>query len=118
METRTEYSVGNVPPKSIEAFYNRRCALPFNHPDYQKPSPEEVDALIKIMGWSQRQVANLVGIACNDRGSSTVRKWKTKADLDDYRPIPYSAWRLLLIYAGVVTADSGLDAIDKSRLES
>ncbi len=115
METVPIYDVGGSLPVSLEAFSNRPCALPFSHPAYAPPSPQEVDRLIKLAGWSQSGIAALVGVSFNPKkGSSTIRKWRARADSDDARAIPYSAWRLMLLYAGVVSIDDGLATIDKS----
>lgn len=114
METRAFYDTGDAVPQSLDAFKNRPCALPFTSDGYVPPSPLEVDQLIKLAGWSQVDAASLVGVSFNPKkGSSTIRKWRAKSDSDDARAIPYSAWRLLLLYAGVVSVDAGLAAIDR-----
>jgi hypothetical protein len=115
METAPIYDVGGSLPASLEAFSNRPCALPFSHPAYVPPTPQEVDRLIKLVGWSQNTVAMLVGVHYNPKkGSSTIRKWRASVDKDDYREIPYSAWRLMLVYASVVSVIDGLDATNKN----
>lgn len=112
-EDRTTYDAGAVAPATLTAFKRRPCVLPFSHPDYRPPSPDEVDALIKLMGWSQNDTAKLVGVTYNPKkGSSTIRKWRSATTSSDFREIPYSAWRLLLLYAGVVSVAHGLAAID------
>jgi hypothetical protein len=109
METVPIYDVGGSLPKSFDAFRNRPCALPFSHAAYMPPTPEEVARLIELAGWSQSVTAKLVGVNYNPKkGSSTVRKWRASVEKDDYREIPYSAWRLMLLYAGVVSIDDGL----------
>jgi hypothetical protein len=111
METVPIYDLGGSLPISLEAFSNRPCALPFGHSAYRPPTPQEVDRLIKLAGWSQSGVARLVGVTYNPKkGSSTIRKWRANIDKDDYREIPYSAWRLMLLYAGVVSIEDGLVA--------
>ena len=47
------------------------------------------------------------------KGSTSVRRWQTDTSSKDYRTISYSAWRLLLLYAGIVTVDDGLKAIER-----
>jgi len=114
MEIAPIYDVDRELPASLKAFSNRPCARPFNHPAYVAPSPEEVDRLIKLTGWSQNRAAALVGVSYNPKkGSSTIRKWRTRSSSADARAIPYSAWRLMLLYAHVVSIDEGLEAIDK-----
>ncbi|QSB03819.1 hypothetical protein JWZ98_22815 (plasmid) [Methylomonas sp. EFPC1] len=111
METVPFYDVGGSLPVSLDVFRNRPCALPFGHAAYISPTPHEVDRLIKLAGWSQSAVARLVGVTYNPKkGSSTIRKWRADRDKDDYREIPYSAWRLMLLYAGVVSIEDGLAA--------
>lgn len=68
---------------------------PFYHPDYQAPTTEELRGLMKDCGWTGAKVGALVGV-----DSRTVRRWT-----GGERPIPYSAWRLLLLHAGVVELD-------------
>ena len=109
MEPVPFYNTGGSLPISLEAFRNRPCALPFGNPAYMPPTPQEVDRLIKLVGWSQSGVARLVGVTYNaKKGSSTIRKWRASIEKDDYREIPYSAWRLMLLYAGVVSIEDGL----------
>jgi hypothetical protein len=67
MEIIPIYDVGGSLPISLEAFSNRPCALPFSHPAYVPPSPQEVDRLIKLAGWSQSGVAALVGVSFNPK---------------------------------------------------
>lgn len=113
METVPIYDVGGSLPISLEAFRNRPCALPFSHAAYVPPTPEEVNRLIKLVGWSQSVTAKLVGVNyVPKKGSSTIRKWQASVEKDDYREIPYSAWRLMLLYAGVVSIDDGLAALN------
>ncbi|WP_053979744.1 hypothetical protein [Marinagarivorans algicola] len=88
---------------TLEALASRPCALAFTHEHYQPPTQDEVRALIALMGWSQNDVAKMVGVNYNPKkGSATVRRWKAKEGDTHARAIPYAAWRLMLIYAGVV----------------
>ena len=70
---------------------NPKSQLPFYHPDYQPPTFEALRVVMKSQGWTGAKVAALVGV-----DSRTVRRWT-----GNERPVPYSAWRLLLIYAGL-----------------
>ncbi len=81
------------------------CALPFFHPNYRPPTPEEVAALIKISGLSQRQAALVVGVNSNPKGSPTIRRWKTRVEDKEHRTIPYAAWRLLLEFTGISSTE-------------
>ncbi len=113
-ETKPIYQVSRAGPNTLAALRNADCAKPYHHPDYRPPTPVEVDALIRLSGWSQSDTTKLVGVHYNPKkGSSTIRKWRARADSGDYREIPYSAWRLLLLYADVVRVDEGLDAIGR-----
>lgn len=108
-------------PQTIEAFQNRPCSLVAWDPGYKPPEPEEVDALIKVAGWSQRIAAMIVGVPFdNKKGSTTIRKWRTPRlnprtgqPNTEHRQIPYSAWRLFLEYASVVTVEDGLRQLDQ-----
>ncbi len=98
---------GNVDTVTRSAFKQRRCTLPIFHPEYIPPTPEEIQALITLGGWSQVQVAKLVGVGYKpNKGSTTVRRWRSPVDSPSYRQIPYAAWRLLLCYAHVVSIDA------------
>ena len=96
-------------PQTLDAFKNRNCARRYTDPAYRPPEPDEVNQLIILCGWSQNDAAKLVGVKWDPKkGSSTIRKWKSDKAKKDHREIPYSAWRLLLIYAGVVDSGTGL----------
>lgn len=110
-ENRAHYNVDGVLPKTLMAFRNRPCALPNSGGRYQRPTPDEIDCLIKLAGWSQTDVAKLVGVAWNNKGSTTVRKWKTSSEKNEYRPIPYAVWRHLLSCAGIVSSDDDVAAL-------
>ena len=113
-QSQPPYDTGGAVPASLDAFKGRPCVLPFSDPNYIPPTPGEIDQLIKLCEWSQNDTAKLVGITYNPKkGSSTIRKWRAKTTSDDYRAIPYSAWRLLLLYAGVVSVEAGLKAVDR-----
>lgn len=94
----------NIP--DVDEFKSRACCLKWTDEGYQHPEPKDVAELIQLTGWSQNDVAKIVGVNFDaKRGSSTIRKWKTQKSKDDHRPIPYSAWRLMLLYAKVVNVD-------------
>ncbi len=108
-ENRPIYSSSPGVPRTLEAFRNHPSAKPFAE-GYEPPDGGTVAALIDVMGWSQNQVAMLVGANYNPKkGSPTVRRWKT--DSDEHRQISYAAWRLLLVAAGVVDIRQDLDVI-------
>jgi DNA-binding transcriptional regulator YiaG len=102
-ENKPVYNVTSD-PAAIEGFYNRACINTFASGEYIPPTQGEIKALRKIKGWSQNDVAKITGVSFNpDKGSTTVRRWETSKDKKDSRDIPYAAWRLLLIHAGIVT---------------
>ncbi len=89
--------------RTLEAFKNLTCTLPFWHPSYTPPDPSEIRALTEYSGWSQSVTAQLVGVRYDPKkGSTTIRKWKTDRGKKEHREIPYAAWRLMLLYAGIV----------------
>lgn len=105
----TNYSPGGVLPQTLDAFRNRPCSLPYTNEYYTPPTTDEVGQLIKLAGWSQNDTARLVGVSFNpEKGSLTVRRWKMPIASDNHRDIPYAAWRLLLLHAGVVKVDDAL----------
>lgn len=75
----------------------KAALLPYGDPEYREPSWLDVRALIQQMGLTGSQVADLVGV-----GSRSVRKWTSPPETANHAPIPYAAWRLLLIAAGLV----------------
>lgn len=99
----TEQNAAYGQASELESFKNAGCTMPAFSEFYVPPTPEQVGQLIKAAGWSQRQVARLTGVSYNDKGSTTVRKWKTPKGKPEHREIPYSAWRLMLLAAGVVS---------------
>jgi hypothetical protein len=100
-EKKATYKVGDGP--TLDDLRDLPCALPFADTGYKHPTPAQVDALIKAAGWSQNDAAKIVGVNFNPtKGSTTIRKWRTASRYEESRAIPYSAWRLMLIAAGVV----------------
>lgn len=86
----------------------RNTTLDLYGTGWAQPTPEEVRALIVLLGektgrekLSGSQVARLAGI----KDARTVRKWTAPIDAKNYTPIPYAVWRLLLVYGGIVDAD-------------
>jgi len=88
-------------------FKEKACCLPCADEGYIHPEPKDVATLINLAGWSQSDTAKLVGVSYStEKGSSTIRKWKSSNPNKEHRAIPYSAWRLMLLYAGVVEIES------------
>ncbi|GHG07189.1 helix-turn-helix domain-containing protein [Thalassotalea marina] len=102
-ETSPIYS-GQGVPETFAAFKNRPCALGVEHPNFILPTPIEIKALRKLMGFSQVDVAKLTGCKWNVKGSSAVRKWET-VEGKEHRSISPSAWQLMLLKSGLVTME-------------
>lgn len=93
-ETRTEYVVSGLTKGP-----NPRSLLLNTHPDYIEPSWEDVRALVHEV-----DVTGAVLAAFMDVRPRTVRKWMSPPTAANHAPIPFTAWRLLLIAAGKVPA--------------
>ncbi|WP_085944393.1 hypothetical protein [Hahella chejuensis] len=70
---------------------------PFASPNYHPPKESDVRLLLRIAGLTGAEAGKLVGV-----DARSVRRWCAPPDTSNHRPIPYSAWRLLLIEAGLV----------------
>ena len=88
-ETRMEYAVPGQHSGPGE-----HSLLPYDSPLYLPPQWRDVRAVMQQIGLTGSQVANLVGVQ-----PRTVRKWVSPPDTANHNPIPYAAWRLLLIAA-------------------
>lgn len=100
-EENVKYIIDNAP--SLESFKGLDCVQLYSDPLYKPPTPAQIDDLIKAAGWSQSDTAKLVGVSYSaGKGSGTIRKWRAPVESKEHRSIPYAAWRLLLINAGVV----------------
>jgi hypothetical protein len=88
-------------PLTVEAFRNRACCKHMFF-GYVPPSPEEVESLRKILGYSQAQLGCLLGKKFNRKGCSIVRKWEYPVGHKEYREINYNCWRQMLLAAGVI----------------
>lgn len=69
-----------------------------------RPTPLEVRALIVYLGAQQgkekltgSEIANIVGA-----DPRSIRRWTAPVDSSNSKNIPYAAWRLLLLSAGLV----------------
>lgn len=67
-------------------------------PAFQMPAPEDVRAVIQLLGLTGDQVAGLVGV----RDGRAVRRWVAPQGSKTHAQIDYAAWRLLLLEAGLV----------------
>lgn len=80
------------------------CRLPFADPRYQPPTKEEIRTALKLAGFTGATAGDFLGVS-----GRTIRKWT-----GDERPIPYSAWRLLLIKIGLAESAAQDMAADGS----
>ncbi len=104
-EDRAEYRIDGV-DLTLKELASRSCSRRFDDPQYRPPTPLEIDGLIKLAGWSQREAALVVGANFTPgKGSTTIRKWRAKEGAPEHRVIPYAAWRLMLLEAGVVVLE-------------
>ena len=90
-EKRSSYNTGNdgqLPPDVMEVYAS---------PNYRPPTSNEVRVLLRSKGWTGSHAAQLVGV-----DSRAVRRWTADEAAKTFHPIPYSAWRLLLLEAGMV----------------
>lgn len=106
----------NSEPNTLEAFRNRPCVRVKDDPEFIPPTPQEIKILRNLMGLSQRGMARFLGVkSTKDKGSPTIRKWETKEGSSEHRPMNYSAWRLMLIGAGVINSDMVMLEINEYR---
>jgi DNA-binding transcriptional regulator YiaG len=69
--------------------------------DFQYPTYEDVKNLRLALGFNRAELAKVVGTHIDEDGysSGTVGRWESKSKRG--RPIPLSAWYLMLISAGL-----------------
>jgi hypothetical protein len=87
----------------------RETRLPFLDDRFRPPTPEEIREVLRLLGWTGSFAALQLGVGAREgkSGGRTIRKWT-----GGEQPMPYSAWRLLLIYAGLAIDTEGR-AIDR-----
>ena len=112
-EVKASYD-GQGVPLTIEAFKNRPCGLGIEHPDFVRPTPQEVKGLRNLLGFSQVDVAKLTGVKWNDKGASSVRKWET-VEGKEMRSILPSSWQLMLLKAGLIVIEPVKINYDKTQ---
>ncbi|EAM5005907.1 transcriptional regulator [Salmonella enterica] len=66
------------------------CFLPYGN-GWSCPTPEEIRTLMQISGLTGSKAATLTGL----KDGRTVRRW-----IGGDTPIPFSAWAILVEYAG------------------
>lgn len=95
-ETRTPYLVSDLRegPK-------QETLLAFDDPEFCQPSWLDIRTVIQRIGLTGSETATLVGVA-----PRTVRKWMSPPDSANHTPMPFAAWRLILIAAHLVNPPS------------
>jgi hypothetical protein len=76
--------------------------LPFDSPHYRHPGPDDVRAVLALLKpryGTAAAIAGLTGVTAR-----AVRRWLAAPPAKSAAHIPYAAWRLLLIEAGLVAA--------------
>lgn len=92
-ETRAEQRVSGLSEGPKPA-----SLLPYHDPGYLAPTHLDVRAITQQFNLTGRNIAHLIGVA-----PRTVRKWLAPPEAENHAPMPYAAWRLLLIETGVVS---------------
>ncbi len=100
----------SAPPLTKEAFFNRPCTLTLSHPDFKRPTAEEVKALRNLLNLSQADLGRLAGKRVTSKGCSQVRKWETQEDNKEHRAIELGVWRVMLYAAGICNVDDDIKA--------
>lgn len=106
-EESMSYKPENGP--TLSEISRRPCARIFTDPLYAAPTHRDVRDLMEATGWQGNFVAAVTGVS----SSRVVRKWRANPEeTNEARSIPYAAWRLLLIEAGVVSEVRSNQAAD------
>jgi len=87
---------------NLERIKSSASLLEFADNRYTPPSPDEIKQVIDYVGLSSLQLGKELGI----KDGRTVRRWKS----GDAK-MPYAAWRLLLVKAGLVQIETFKNAI-------
>jgi len=86
-ETQAQYRVSGLSEGPKPA-----SLLPFSDPDFKPPTHIDIRAVTQRFGLTGTDLARLTGVL-----PRTVRKWLAPPDIANHSPMPYAAWRLLLI---------------------
>lgn len=70
----------------------------FSDPAYKQPTHEDVRWVCDLLGYSDKDLAALVGV----KDGSNVRRWRTDPKNKTHVPINYARWRLLVLEARLV----------------
>ena len=67
-------------------------------PEYRLPTPEDIRAVMHMLGMTAEELALLVGV----RDGRAVRRWLAPVTAKSHAQIDYAIWRLMLLEAGLV----------------
>jgi hypothetical protein len=67
-------------------------------PGYRTPAPEDVRAVMQLLGTTAEELALLVGV----KDGRAVRRWLAPPTARSHAQIDYAIWRLMLLEAGLV----------------
>ena len=72
--------------------------LPYADPGYRPPAPDEIRAVMQLLGTTAEQLAGLVGV----KDGRAVRRWLSPPTAKTHAQIDYAIWRLMLLEAGLI----------------
>lgn len=101
MEKTATYTTGFV-PSSLDEFKVLNCAKHHAAQEYEPPTPDQVRLLIKLTGWTQKDIGMMTGMQYSSKGCRMVSRWTS---LTNPVQVPFLTWRYLLNCAGVVRDD-------------
>jgi hypothetical protein len=82
---------------------DRKSLLHFEEA-YIAPDHNDVKKIRELLGLNAVQLTTLMGFKVGKNGSNPVSCWEADPLLTkSARDIPFSAWQMMLIYAGVIT---------------
>ncbi len=103
-EQRAIYKTGN--DDDLKELLASNCCKRFDTGIWEPPTHAQWSVILKHLGWSQRDYAAKLGLDWNEKdGCKSFRRWKAdpeKVSANGYAKTPYTAWRLLLVEAGLV----------------
>lgn len=91
-ETRQKYCVSDLPEDP-----NEDSLLPFSDINFKPPIWTDIRRVTHQHSLTGSEVAQLTGVK-----PRTVRKWLSPPEAENHSPMPYAAWRLLLIELDIV----------------
>lgn len=93
----------SIPRYNVSAGPRLRPAtlLRQDEPGFDPPTYEDVQALSAASGLTGGTLANLAGLS----NARSFRRWTAPPGAKNSTPIPYAAWRILLIETGLLPAD-------------